>query len=256
MKKTHLLLTLATAAIAPAAFGQNIIDDFESYSLGLQSANLRDQFLIVDGSGTIGSGQAAQWIGGTQTWHGLDWDQGTNPKTVITASFDFYNPSAVTEATPPSFAFNVDGINPVSSSRNIVRFGVDGFGTLGFAGNSGTQTYSDNTYPLDTLVGIHLVFNNTASSVTYANGRILAANSLEAWKEVDGTLSLVGTTDFAAADLDYLTFGTNSAYTDGDLIVDNMRYSDGVTVVPEPSTYAMVMGLLALAGMLVHRRMK
>ncbi|MDT8299322.1 MAG: PEP-CTERM sorting domain-containing protein [Spirochaetaceae bacterium] len=256
MNKTKLPIFLTAFAIVSPTFGQTFIDDFESYSPGVQSANLRDAFTIVDGSATIGSGQAAEWTGGTQTWHGLDWDQGTNPKPVLTVSFDIYNPSTATEASPPSFAFNNNGSNPVSSTRNIVRFGMDGFGGLSFAGNEGTKTYADQTYPLDTLVGFHLVFNNTASSVTYPGGRTLAAQSLEAWKVVDGALSLVGTTDFAAFDLDYLVFGTNSSYSEGDLQIDNMRYSEGVTVVPEPSTYAMVMGFLALVGMLVRRRMK
>lgn len=258
MKITHLTLLLTSLAIGSSAFGQgvvNVLDDFESFSLGTQSANNMGTFAIVDASSTIGSGQAAQFHG-VQAWHGFDWDQSTNPNPVLTVSFDFYNPSAVTEASSPSFAFNNSGVNPINTSRNIIRLGLNGDGTISFAGDPGTPTYSDQNYPMDTLVGMHLVFNNSATEVTYDSGRILGPNSIDAWKEIGGTLSLVGTQQFTPAALDYLIFGTASTYTAGDLLIDNMRYTEGVTVVPEPSTYAALLGLVALVGVAIRRRLK
>ena len=43
-------------------------------------------------------------------------------------------------------------------------------------------------------------------------------------------------------------------YTQGGIFYYNEAVIDSVTIIPEPSTYAAILGLLAMAGFLVYRR--
>lgn len=251
MKKTHLLLTLATAALTSAAIGQfNIVDDFESYSPGSVSGNI-GSFDVIDATSTIGSGQAAQITSQISKSYSAS-------GSVITASFDFYNPSDVLESESVRFSLNHgDKINMVSSSAQIIRISMSGGGFFAFEYSDGS-TVVDSTYPLDTLVTAHLVFNGSTDPVSYA-GKTLDAKSIDLWKEVDGALSFVGSGLIQSGKdlpLTNFGFGTPSAYTSGDLMIDNIRYADGAAVVPEPSTYAVIFGLLSMVGILIHRRRK
>jgi hypothetical protein len=245
-------------AVSPALFGSVVVlENFESFGLGSQSASTGGTFTIVDGVGTIGSGNAAQIDAASMT-HKFAW--GGDAQPVITVSFDLFSGSEIIEAQPLRFSFNLDGGGLVSSGSNIVRLAMKSNGTFDFENTDAVdEVYTDATFPHNTAMTLHMVFNSSAAPVTYAGGGILAANSIELWKEISGVLSHVGYAPFKAtlaeSPLAFMGFATNSSYgSEGDFIVDNLRYADGVAVVPEPSTYAALAGLLALGLVIARRR--
>jgi hypothetical protein len=50
--------------------------------------------------------------------------------------------------------------------------------------------------------------------------------------------------------------GSSAAHT-GTILIDNLTVANGITPIPEPSTYAFAIGIFALgAGLVIHRRKK
>lgn len=95
------------------------------------------------------------------------------------------------------FALNQDpNLNILSGGNNLIRMVADtqpdeSGGLFAFQQSSGAS-YGDNTYPLNTLVTVHFVLNNTADPATNVDGVTVAANSAQIWKEIDGNQSFAG----------------------------------------------------------------
>jgi hypothetical protein len=199
--------------------------------------------------------------------HSFNW--GGDGKTVTTLSFDFFNPDPAGSANDTVdgrwwFALNQNTGGLTSGANNLIRLAIGTApeedrdqGIFAFQ-TAGIQTFENANYPLNTLVTAHLILNNTDNEATNSNGKVIvAAKTVQLWTEVNGEISLAGGSTFASGreDSDLVKFGiaTPSGYTGEGYVVDNLRYADGITVIPEPSTYAALVGLLAL-GLVIGRR--
>jgi hypothetical protein len=212
-----------------AGFGQTLLEDFESFALGVRPANHAGSFTIVDGAGSIGSGKAAQ-VDSASMQHRFTWTG--DPQPVITVSYDMYSGSAITEAQALRFSFNLNSGGLMTGTNNIARLAMLPEGRFDIEAVV-SESYTDDAFPHDTPMTVHIVFNSSDIEATYADGGALAPNTLEVWKEIDGVLSHVGQAPFNAEKLDgeliAMGFATNSTYgTEGDFIVDNLRWVDGV----------------------------
>ena len=236
-----------------------MIEDFESYDLGSQGATQAGSFTVVEGI-SPGSTRAAQINSAFR--HILPWSGAG--QTVTTFSFDMYNPTsgnAFTEARV-FFALNQNSGSISTGANNLIRAvaitAPEEAGGVFELHQTGGSEFVDDTYPLNTFLTVHFVLNNTSEDAMNDDGVMVPANSVQLWHEIDGDFALAGsavlTADRFDADLTHLGIGTFGAYDrDPGVIIDSLRFADGIAVIPEPSTYAGFAGLLAL-GLVIFRR--
>lgn len=209
--------------------GQILLDDFEAYGLGTQLANTAGTFTIVDGTGTTESGQAALIdVGMTHKYAWFD-----DPDPVLTFSFDLYSGSAKA-GDNLYFAFNHDSGGLLTGTSNISRMKFSNGSMVFEAHLNENEVYVDGSFPQDTKVTIHVVFNSTEVAISdYANGESIAANSVEVWKEVNGVFSVMGEAlinpDKQALGLEFMGLVTGST-TDGDFYIDNLQVINGAII--------------------------
>lgn len=110
------------------------------------------------------------------------------------------------------------------------------------------SSLSGDPFEQGSVFNIEIYGNNTTDAINYTRGtaQSVAVNTWDLW--VNGTL--IGN-DLAKAQLandsnidSFMIVGQNSAGNVANIIVDNITYANGITVIPEPSTF----GLLGLAG--------
>jgi hypothetical protein len=252
LKSTNLILVSFGIAASPALFGTIVISEtFEGFELGVQSATSNGTFTIVDGIGTTGSGKAAQ-IDSNSMQHRFNYNDG---ETVTTFSFDLFTPSTASGSF--LFAINNTGGGLTSGANNITRISI-GAGFFGFQPSS-LATMTNANYPLNTLVTAHLVLNNSTQGATNSNEQVtLAAKTAQLWTEIGGVFAFAGSSTFALDKQAVNTHGFGIATTGGSnpqgYVVDNIRREPGVTVIPEPSTYALFGGLGVLGFAFIIRR--
>jgi len=91
----------------------------------------------------------------------------------------------------------------------------------------------------------------------YYQGMITYADLPQGTME-DFTLSFTtGADPFDLGEAIHLEFSTYNGYNDasvGPVVFDDVRFSDSTVPTPEPSTYAMMLGALALLGVIVRRK--
>ncbi len=271
-------LSIAACALtaSPALFGNStILQDFESFTFGPGglSPTQSGSFDIVEGI-SPGSTQAVQVnnVGRyIQTWDG-------SGQTVGTFSFDFFNPTFTGEFTEPRvfFSLNYRDGNVGAIANNLIRISMGtqpgdpdagipadpNTGRFAFEG-SFEPSFVNDAYPLDRLITAHLVLNNTDEDAFNPDGPVtVPANTVQLWMEIDGVQTLVGmaglladgTADRSVENITHFGFGTFSTYNRGGFIMDDIRFTSGIAVIPEPSTYAAFAGLLALGLVIVRRR--
>ena len=248
MKKTVRFLTgaLALAALSTAAHAQVYVAEDSNYSsfeeLNANWSNATGLSLDT-GNGNVapsaahsGAGTVHNWIGGSFSIIPTD----ANP-LILTG--DLY----YTGVSPQRNTIGLrTGANPLFEMGfyNDAVLGATGLSVrvLSFAGaNNWVELvdYADlGTEPQ--WISMSATFTSDALAVTY---------DLGADGSIDGTFTSSGeTTEPGFSDL---RFGGPSALTSASgFNVDNIT----LTVVPEPSTYAMVFGGLTLAGAVVRRR--
>ncbi len=263
LTKSFSISFIACGLLASHALNGNItiFEDFESFDLGSQSANTAGSFNIVEG--LAGSDRAAEIV--TPFRHNFDWTGAG--QTVTTFSFDFFNSSTGVEFEDARVAFALNqnsNANILSGSNNLIRMIADtrpdeSEGFFAFQQSSGAS-FVDNSYPMDTLVTVHFVLNNTSESETNPDGVTVDPNSVQLWTEINGDQAFAGsaniTSDRLDSDLVLSGIGAFSAYDrSSGFVIDNLRFQDGIAVIPEPSTYAALAGLLALGFVFVRRRL-
>jgi MYXO-CTERM domain-containing protein len=269
MNKAAFFASLFFSALAAPVFGQTILfqDDFSTTSLGgttdkwnvyRNSPFSATRFIAVTDTnsealfGEPNNNYLHLFKGEAST--GSVWVTASNRlapgSAIVTVEFDFFFPDRT-----GVFTGNPDprirlGINdPVAS--NAAR--VPGEIRFGQGGNDGISSVA-GVFSSDTTHRIRIVYNHSSSAVEYA-GRNLLSSSYHVW--IDDTFKFasasLSTSGLLALDTPITSIGfgafTNS---DGEMFIDNMVVYAGA--IPEPSTYALGAGILALAGALVWRR--
>jgi len=105
----------------------------------------------------------------------------------------------------------------------------------------------DDTLSIDTNYSIRIVANGSAESFTYDSNKALSAGTMNVYLNGTNIASEVAVTNSlsATAFRIYSVSGSNFE-------VDNIT----ISAVPEPATYAAIVGLLAVGLVIVRRRMR
>ncbi len=238
--KTPRLLTAWLGALplvfAPlTGFAQTVLEDFEGFPSGSQSANFAGSFTIIDGGEIFGTGNAARIDAGPMQ-HRFAWTGEANP--LMTVSFDFYNENEVSEDQGFRFAFNLNASNMMAGTNNIVRFAMRPNGTFAIERAQNT-VLTDEEMPFETPMTIHLVFNGSNNAVpNYFEDFSIGARSIDVWREIEGEMTHIGQAEFGDgtedAALRFIGFTTPTAYASDGFIVDNLRWAEGLRgFIPE-----------------------
>ena len=178
---------------------------------------------------------------------------------LATYSWDF-NDSSLT--TAGGFAFRLSTVNDAQSDFSVqINFRTD---TREIIDNDNETDYAANaTYQLDTVA------NTGGSIVNYTDGygdsQSLDADSFSVYlTNLDRTLQTLVIENRAfngaetGAGFDSISFQTFNGADGIDVAWDNVVVDDTltVTVVPEPSTYALLFGVLTLGLVVLRRRLR
>jgi hypothetical protein len=250
MKKI-ITLSLATAMLAIAGQAQPlVVFDFDSDSVGT---------LLTDAADSVGSSS----FSGTSTGVTVD----ANNDIVFGFSTSNYFGNAALPATYSTqtleLAFTVTGYD---ISAGDAGGAVAGFGLRNIGATTDLFAYriikTSGTVKLQHRIGTtntNLVdFGNTADTFTTLDARAvvdLAANTVDFYWSIDGGAES-SSLGVAVADLDI-----DGLRAVSNLVTPNMGSGDfvsfddvSVTLVPEPSTYALLGGMFALALVIYRRR--
>jgi hypothetical protein len=173
---------------------------------------------------------------------------------LTTLSFDFLEPDVADRNQQMKTGYAIDSGGLVSAAtRQAVSFNNGVLGDL--TGDSPTST----TYSMDTAYRFYMIFNDTASSVSYAGGSILGGDA-HVWLKNLST----GVNTFAGiSSSDNVGIVEETSYnvgfragSSGDrqaINIDNFSLDTGAAAIPEPGTYALIFGALA-RGFAASRR--
>lgn len=265
MKTTKKLILFSTSvglALAASSHAANIMnDDFESYTV--------DGDLPTGGNwATATSSQLTIRDEGTQTPFGspnqyLEWDdQATSTvgartsgftaasNVVSTISFDFFERDVTNREDRFKVGYGIDGGDITSAARRqAISFDN---GVVGSVAGGTSTSYSENT-----AYRVFMIFNDSAASVAYSEGTILAGDA-HVWLRDLGA----GTNTFAGISSSELTGTAETSYnlafranggSDMQFVeIDNVSFDTGVVLIPEPSV--VMLGALGALGLLRRRR--
>lgn len=245
-----LLSSLLIAAVAVSASAQVILsDDFESYA---DTAAMGANWTLGSG-GTLATtggnpGQAGAHDGSNQAhlWaHAFSVTPTDEMPLILKADIWFSGTNnqrnTVGLRTGANPLYEVGFHNAAGSNGLSLRI-------LNFAGNDGwveLLSYSNLGIDRARWISTTSTFSATALDVVLVDSLAVADGGF-------GTIVFNSTGATAAGAFTDLRFGGPSALSSagGGFLVDNIS----LEVIPEPSTYAMIAGLLALAGALILRR--
>jgi len=250
--KKHIITLVAALALAASGYGQVLFsDNFNSYSDGnlvgqgswLQTgASFSGASLAVAGGAAslVASGQDAYASFATQT---LASSSGINLAMDI-------NVSAAT-ATGDYFAhFGIAGNSTNFYERFWAKSTTGGYllGLLDNSGTGGVVTYGTDVLSFNTSYTISSTWNflplnnnDTFSLYITPSGGPTSLYLTHTWTSATAEPSTISSINLRQG-------GASSAT----LTVDNIT----VTAIPEPSTYALIMGVLTLGVIVVRRRAK
>ena len=123
-----------------------------------------------------------------------------------------------------------------SDSGNFERRRSSGWSDTGL-------TLQDNT-----LYSLHVVANGSSSSISYGDSTV-AAGKLDIYMNDELLMSDRNVTNSLSAD-GFRIYAVNGASAE----IDNIALYDSAVAVPEPSTYALLAGILSMILVVVHRR--
>lgn len=265
--KQHLPFPLLAAAtllpvgLAPAAV--LFSDDFESYTVGnvpttgagqnwANATNTANSNVRVADQGTSAAfGNPNRFVNFNDTNNTASnrFQSNTHAaasNAVTTFSFDFFEPSTGGNSNMGvGYAINNSDLLSASLRQRITMNN----GTI-----SGLATTGTNTYSLATAYRLFMIFNDTASPVSYQGGSI-ASGVADIWlRDAGGAYVFVGTSNAentATEETSYSVAFRSFANDIQNVYLDNVLFETGAAAIPEPSA-ALLGGFGALA--LLRRR--
>jgi len=269
-KKTKLVRSLKIASIIgglslPAQGAILFSDDFESYSANSNIGTTiwtettgRASYMTVRNETTatpFGTpnqyAQLADTGGGNGDFIRLMSPQlGGTYNAVSTLQFDFYEPTGGGNSVM-RFGYAGDDGNRLDlnsgGGRNVA--------TLNNGTIAGVTGGVSTTYSMDTAYTIYMIFNDTASTVSYIGGSI-AAFTAHVWFEQLGSGALIFAGSSTAAnsqDTDGYAIGFRTFNAElQEVWVDNVVVFEGAAAIPEPTTA--LLGGLGMLALLRRRR--
>lgn len=280
--KTCTLLTLALAAASTPLLGQTLPtpifqDDFNTpgtpdaskwniYRASGTGAPIGPQKYIevtADNS-PFGSENSSYLRIHHETGAGGLWIANTAlpANQVLTVAFDFYMPSQTAwgetnDGLDPRVRLGSGG-DPIASNTNRVNqelhFNDGGTGLI----NQQTRSDESPIFNTNTPYSIIYIYNHSADSITYTtytnSERSVESGHYDVW--LNGSLAIDGQSDSGdvgraiGTDMTSIAFGAIGRQTE--FYIDNFAVYAGA--IPEPSTYALGAGLLALGAAAFWRR--
>lgn len=277
-----LLPVLLLAALPGSAIAQTVFinETFETDTIGQLPTDpaLRRTSLVsvAAGSGVIGTSNVVHFNDNSNTTAGvLEYNVGESAQSVLYVKFDVMNniPNPTGTAANP-LIFGIGAWNDTTSSSTLgsnanravnVEFYASGSSSTVRLRSGGNTLGSNTTYDMSELQSVQVWINDhQTNAVSYTRPdnyqtATLAANSVVIW--INNVL-IGGGTDAG--------FGLQSTFTTGvdaslgrigfnstqanvlDFSIDNI-YVATAAPIPEPSTYAAIVGALAL-GLVAWRR--
>ncbi len=265
-----LVSLLATTQAASAAFV--LVDNFDGDTLGAVNGQTSAVGTAWTGNvgadptvATFGSGKAVQWTAANMRSR-LDMGaaQGVATSTTGTLFMQFQIDDTGSQSPTLSFgisdlsnAFNFNSASTVRGAQLYISGGGPNYSLSDRSGAGYTGTIiANNTIVASTLYSVWFVLNNTAGtydvyiqggSGAYATQTALATNVAFA------TDSAVGTLRYFAARSGGASAGQDPFWIDN-IYVDVSGQNLG-SPVPEPSTYAAGLGVVALLAAALRRRL-
>ena len=237
----HLSL-VATFGFASSVSGQLVNETF-TYTDG----NLTDNAAWVAHSGTVGliqvsSGAITLTDSATEDAN-ISFATATSGELFAAFDFSVADPGSYTGTDFEYFAHFRDDGTDYTSRIDIAAFSASGF-RLGIAGSSST---ADATWASD------LTYGNTYTAVV---GFSFTTGISTLWIDptVLGSTNVTSVAD-TVADFSSFAFRQSSATPNQSITIDNLLVGTSFSqVVPEPSAYAMLAGMFALASVMLRRR--
>ncbi|EIP98857.1 hypothetical protein OpiT1DRAFT_03333 [Opitutaceae bacterium TAV1] len=184
---------------------------------------------------------------------------GTGPGTTGQISFDFYDPQAGGNGNGVVLRIGTGHANASTAFGLALRRGALLTANGGSVGlGSGITTYG---YKVPHTLTV--VFNNSASAITYGNGNYtLAGSALDVWLDGvrvgAGIASVSGNSALLGKDITAINFSDKSGYN-GTLYIDNFEVRTDITIgsaIPEPAAWTLLAGLAMLAGTAAWTRLR
>lgn len=270
---TKLLLTLFTAGALGAGsanaapvfsddFSSGVFSNWDNVDAGANDPATTDLNVLTDSGDLFGEGTGNQFA---QFIDQLNNDtvfigKGEALTNVATYQFDFIDTTGT--ASDRGVAFRMDQSTSSSSTDDYVQVIVQS-GSFNIRSGSANNTFG--SYLPNTEYRLTIIANNSGSAINnYFGTNSLADDSYAVWLTPVGGASLLIKGDAVfdqTSDINAFTSvaaQTFSGATGVNFYMDNVGAFSGVEVsglapVPEPSTYAALLGALAL-GFVVYRR--
>jgi len=165
---------------------------------------------------------------------------------VTTFQFDFYEPSTGgSEYISFGYALGDD----LNSGGSRVRARIE---SGAITGGQFTPAGTNNSFSLDTVYTLYMIFNDTSSAVAY-DGGTLATNTADIWLQTAGSgpvyagsAAAINSQESNGYAASFRSFNNQRQ----DVYIDNITLFEGAAAVPEPSTAL----LLAFGGSLLILR--
>jgi hypothetical protein len=162
--------------------------------------------------------------------------------------------AAAAQATTYEFSYTqldstvVSGIFDGTANGNLIT-GLSNFSvfvdSVGFANNGSLYTYGGPSVGFSGS-GV-MSFNGLATDIAVADANLLGG--------IPQSVLLIGRFNGGATDaINYNTPGVNGGEGNGDYSASRWHLAEVATAVPEPETFAMLLGGLALMGAVVRRK--
>lgn len=232
--KIHSLLPLVAASLVAVSSASASVGFFEGFDSGLAGWTTTGDVAIVASGGNSSARLTNAFTGGFDDPTELNLS-GIDPVAAGGA--------LETAAGLPAGALDLSLLNQATEGSVLARsFTVEAGDVLSFDWQLLTQDVGGADYAFLTVGNSLITLGNAASAALPGSGDYLAQTGLSTYQY---TFANAGTFQVSFGIADVGDYAVSSA-----LSLDNVA----LTPIPEPSTYAAILGAAGLVGAMIHRR--